>query len=198
MTLEKNGQTLVIDPGNITDDFVIPNRTTAIVLTHEHPDHIDTGKIQAIIEQSPDACIVSHQGIIDSHDWPVTRSVKPGERVTIGDFSLEFFGGKHAVIHTSIPIIDNLSVMVDDIFYYPGDSYAIPSLPVKVLAAPTSGPWLKIGDVADFILEIKPELVISTHDAHSSQKNVELVDRMLPMLLGNSVQYTRVSGSIEL
>jgi hypothetical protein len=40
---------------------------------------------------------------------------------------MTFHGGRHSVIHSSIPVIDNVGVLVNDAFYYPGDSYAVPA-----------------------------------------------------------------------
>jgi hypothetical protein len=55
--------------------------------------------------------------------------------VSGGPFTLRFFGGRHSVIHESIPVIDNVGVLVDDAFYYPGDSYAAPEGSTWLLAA---------------------------------------------------------------
>jgi hypothetical protein len=91
--------------------------------------------------------------------------VKPGDSIDIEPFHLEFFGGEHAIIHESIPTIDNVGVLVDGAFYYPGDSFSVPKgASVEVLAAPVGAPWLKIGDAMDFVLAVKPRRVFGTHD----------------------------------
>ncbi|OZB83418.1 MAG: MBL fold metallo-hydrolase, partial [Microbacterium sp. 14-71-5] len=91
--------------------------------------------------------------------------VAPGDTVTAGDFTLRFFGGVHAEIHSSIPLIDNVGVLVDDELYYPGDSYAVPEgVEVGTLAAPLGAPWLKIGEAIDFVLAVKPRRAFGTHD----------------------------------
>ncbi len=83
----------------------------------------------------------------------------------VGAFTLRFFGGTHAVIHSSIPTIDNVGVLVNDTFYYPGDSYAVPEgVEVGTLAAPLGAPWLKIGDAIDYVLAVKPRRAFGTHD----------------------------------
>jgi probable F420-dependent oxidoreductase len=76
--------------------------------------------------------------------------------VTVGDFTLRFFGGTHAVIHSSIPTIENVGVLVNEELYYPGDSYAVPEgIEVDTLAAPLGAPWLKIGEAMDYVLAVK-------------------------------------------
>ena len=98
------------------------------------------------------------------HGYDVT-AVHPGDTLELGPFRLEFFGGRHAVIHESIPVVDNLGVMVNDDFYYPGDSYAVPEgREVKLLASPVGAPWLKIGEAMDFVLAVAPQQAFGTHD----------------------------------
>ncbi len=91
--------------------------------------------------------------------------VAPGDARGAGPFRLRFFGGKHIVIHESIPIIDNVGVLVNDAFYYGGDSYDRPDGPVEVLAAPIGAPWLKISEAMDYVLAVKPRRAFYTHDA---------------------------------
>ncbi|MGO7984029.1 hypothetical protein ACC691_40010, partial [Rhizobium johnstonii] len=73
------------------------------------------------------------------------ETVSAGDEVTVGAFTLRFFGGRHAVIHSSIPIVDNVGVLVNDTLYYAGDSFTIPDgVDVQVLAAPAGAPWMKL------------------------------------------------------
>jgi hypothetical protein len=45
---------------------------------------------------------------------------------------------------------------------------------VKYLACPSSGPWLKIGDVMDFASAVKPEHCFPTHNIHLSEPGNQL------------------------
>ena len=48
-TLTKDGQTLVVDPGVLSRDFVVPTTpVAAIVVTHIHPDHLSSEQIITI------------------------------------------------------------------------------------------------------------------------------------------------------
>jgi hypothetical protein len=80
----------------------------------------------------------------------------------------------HAEIHRSIPLIQNCGVMINDSLYYPGDSYTQPDRPVEILACPTSAPWLKVGDVMDFVAAVKPKKCFATHNVHLSEIGHEL------------------------
>jgi hypothetical protein len=80
----------------------------------------------------------------------------------------------HIEIHRSIPLIQNCGVMINNTVYYPGDSYTLPDRSVKYLACPSSAPWLKIGDVMDFVSEVKPEHSFPTHNIHLSEQGHQL------------------------
>lgn len=168
MILGEEGQTLVIDPGNQTGPVSAPG-LVAIVITHEHADHWDAEHLEALRAANPNVPIYGPAGVAAAAEGFDVSVVEAGERVTAGPFRLRFFGGQHAEIHRSIPLVDNLGVLVNERFYYPGDSYAAPDVPVELLAAPAGAPWLKIGEVIDFVLEVAPRATFAVHDAPLSE-----------------------------
>jgi len=169
MVLDKGGSTLVIDPGAFTTPLTDLTGVVAIVITHEHADHWTTEQLQRILEKNPDARILGPAGVAAAATDLIVETVKHGDIVSIDPFTLQFFGEKHAVIHESIPIVDNVGVLVDNAFYYGGDSYTLPGVPVEMLAAPIGAPWLKIGDAMDYVLAVKPRHSLPVHDAPLSQ-----------------------------
>lgn len=169
VVLDKDGESLIIDPGTFLTSLTEIPRTVAIVLTHQHEDHWSPRTLDQILATNPGIPIFGPAGVAAAAaDYDITV-VAPGDTVQVGSFVLRFFGGVHAEIHRSIPLIDNVGVLVDDAFYYPGDSYAAPGVPVKVLAAPLGAPWLKISDAIDFVLEVAPAAAFGTHDMTLSQ-----------------------------
>ncbi|MEO5921972.1 MAG: MBL fold metallo-hydrolase [Pseudolysinimonas sp.] len=154
---------LIIDPGLYLSlaDF---SKVVAIVITHEHGDHWTPDQLNRILERSPDARILGPAGVAKAAADFDVEVVKAGDSVEVGPFALTFFGEKHALIHESIPVPDNVGVMVNDELYYPGDSYTVPDAGVGTLAAPIGAPWLKIGDAMDFVLAVKPQRAFYAHD----------------------------------
>ena len=154
---------LIVDPGIYLSlaDF---SRVLAVVITHEHQDHWSPDQLNRILDRSPDARILGPAGVAKAAADFKVEVVKAGDTVEIGPFSLTFFGEKHAVIHESIPVPDNVGVLINDELYYPGDSYTIPDVAVGTLAAPLGAPWLKIGEAMDFVLAVAPERAIYAHD----------------------------------
>ncbi|MGO1769532.1 MAG: MBL fold metallo-hydrolase [Microbacterium sp.] len=165
LRLTEAGRTLIVDPGSLTAPLEDVGDLAGILLTHEHADHWTTEHLERLTAGAGDVPILGTEGVARAADgWPV-RVVRPGETTTVGPFALEFFGGSHEVIHASLPVVDNVGVLVGGTFYYPGDSYALPRVPVELLAAPTGAPWLRLGDAMDFILDVAPRRAFGTHDA---------------------------------
>ncbi|MGZ0710601.1 MBL fold metallo-hydrolase (plasmid) [Coraliomargarita sp. W4R53] len=185
LSLESGGKTLVIDPGGFTQPLLDLTHVIGIVITHEHPDHWTPEHLRRIREAFPEVVIYGTEGVARlATDFEITI-VRPGDTVPLGPFTLEFFGGRHAVIHESIPVIDNVGVLVNDEFYYPGDSYAVPEgREVRLLAAPVGAPWLKISEAMDFVLAVAPQRAFATHD-------------MTLSVIGKNMGQSRLTWAVE-
>lgn len=165
LEIAKDGAVLVIDPGSFTPPLDDLRDVVGVVVTHEHPDHWTPEHLAAITERFPGIPILGPAGVVAAASGVAVTEVSLGDRVQVGPFTLSFHGGEHAVIHESLPVIDNVGVLVDDAFYYPGDSYAVPTgADVQLLAAPIGAPWLKIGEAMDFVLAVAPRRAFGTHD----------------------------------
>lgn len=198
-TVEKDHQMLVVDPGNFSTDYLPSNNVVGIVITHEHPDHYDPEQIAAIIDKNPEAVIIGHEDVISKVEAFKTQAVDAGDKLTIGLFELEFFGGTHAVIHRTMPVVANLGVMINDLLYYPGDSFTLPGRAIDTLAIPAGAPWLKIGDAMDFLELVKPRFAFPTHDAVLSDIGKGLADRLLGSVAEREgTEYKRLDTPIEL
>lgn len=198
-TVEKDGQLLVVDPGNFSIDFIAPENVVAVVITHEHTDHFDPDVLAAIYNKNPDLLLFTSQLIIDLMPDRRGQAVRVGETVSAGKFQLEFFGGEHATIHSSLPPVANLGVLINELLYYPGDSFTRPHVTVDTLALPAAAPWLKIGEVMDFLIDVQPRLAFPTHDAILSENGKMLVDRMLSKVAADQdITYVRLREPMEL
>lgn len=181
LVIELAGDTLVIDPGMFTGPLDDLRNVVAIVVTHEHADHWTAANLWHVLDSNPDALIIGPSGVARAIDAAAPREtlagaldradtipvtiVQPGDNISAGAFTLRFFGGRHAEIHRSIPIIDNLGVLVNDELYYAGDSFYIPEgLTVPTLAVPAGAPWLKIGEVIDFVEAVAPRRSFPVHE----------------------------------
>ncbi|HLP23368.1 MAG TPA: MBL fold metallo-hydrolase [Microbacteriaceae bacterium] len=179
MVLEIANERLVIDPGSLTSPVDGMENVKTVVITHEHADHWTPQQLARIIDTNPDVRILGTEATaaaaLHADIATPVEVVHAGDRVVIGPFGLEFVGGEHAIIHSSIPRIHNVGVLVNEQFYYPGDSFALPGKQIDVLAAPASAPWMKMSETMDFILEVKPRLVVQAHEMVNSQYGNDLM-----------------------
>jgi L-ascorbate metabolism protein UlaG (beta-lactamase superfamily) len=67
--LEKNGAILVIDPGMFSDAAAALDGAAAVLVTHEHPDHLDAGAIKAALSGSPDLTLWTTPSVTTVTPW---------------------------------------------------------------------------------------------------------------------------------
>lgn len=166
LVLEKGGSAIVIDPGSFTLPLPPTDPIAAVVITHEHPDHWTPEHLNRIREAFPDVRFIGPAGVVAAAraEGFEVESVADGDELTIGEFALSFHGSQHAVIHSSVPVIDNVGVFVDDDLYYAGDSFTVPPKPVGTLAVPAGAPWLKIGEAMDYVIAVAPRRAFGVHE----------------------------------
>lgn len=192
-TLEDEGNILVVDPGEFSTDFIAPENVVAVVITHEHPDHLDTERLAEIIDKNPEAIIFGPDSVTSKLESLPSHTVTTGDIITAGPFTLAFLGGHHATIHESIAPIPNLGVLINDLVYYPGDSFTLTHSPVDTLALPVAAPWMKISDAMDYLKVMKPRLAFPTHDKILSEEGKMITDRLLTVTAeANNIRYERL------
>ena len=181
MVLEEQGKKLIIDPGEFTSDFGGTYNVAAVVVTHVHGDHFSAKHLQAIVDANPDAKVFTTAEV--SEAWPDShvQAVKAGEEQTAGPFTLHFYGELHALIHQIAPQNQNIGVLVNDSFYYPGDSFTLPETKVMVLAVPANAPWAKVGESIDFMQAVAPTQFIRTHDGLLNEIGMSITDTWFNM-----------------
>ena len=139
---EFGGATLLFDPGNFSHGFEGVTGLSAILITHQHPDHADRERLPALVEANPDAALYADPATAAELGgrW---RAVHVGDELTVDGLTIRGVGGRHAVIHPEIPVIDNISYLVGDAEHparlmHPGDALFVPGEPVEVLATPAA------------------------------------------------------------
>lgn len=175
LVLEEQGKKLVIDPGDFSSSLPDLDNVVAIVVTHVHFDHLNQERVDKLLTANPKAQIFSVNQVKEK--LATTEICTPNSGCKATPFELQFFGETHAIIHPDYPKFENTGVLVNDAFYYAGDSLIKPGVPIKVLAVPASGPWAKTGEVMDYLAEIKPEIVIPVHDSLNSDAGNASQDR---------------------
>ncbi|MFJ5137295.1 MBL fold metallo-hydrolase [Streptomyces sp. NPDC088707] len=199
--LEKDGRTLVLDPGMFTEEDAVLG-ADALLVTHEHPDHFDEGHLRAALETNPAAEIWTLRSVADrlSAAFPGrVHTVGHGDTFTAAGFDVQVHGELHAVIHPDIPRVTNVGYLVDGgAVFHPGDALTVPDHPVDTLLLPVMAPWNKISEVIDYVREVGPRRAYDIHDALLTDLARPIYDRQIGALGGTDHQRLDPGASTEL
>jgi L-ascorbate metabolism protein UlaG (beta-lactamase superfamily) len=159
--------TVLFDPGVFSHGFEGITGLSAILITHQHPDHVDTSRLPALIDGNPDAALYADPQTAEQLGGP-WRAVNVGDELSVGGLRVRGVGGVHAVIHPEIPLINNISYLIGDgghaaRLMHPGDALFIPQEPVDVLALPAAAPWMKIAEAVEYLRAVNPQRAIPIH-----------------------------------
>lgn len=184
--LEKDGRTLVIDPGGFSEQDAAAGADVLLV-THEHPDHFDEGRLRAALEANPAAELWTLRSVAERMAPAFAgrvHTVGDGDAFEAAGFAVEVHGQLHAVIHPDIPRITNVGYFVDGAVFHPGDALTVPGRPVDTLMLPVHAPWNKISEVIDYVREVAPRRAIDIHDALLTDLARPIYDRQIGALGG--------------
>ncbi len=173
LLIETGGARLLLDPGVFSTGFEELTDLTAVLVTHQHPDHLDVARIAALVRANPQATVFADEASTGqlAEAGVTARTVRPGDAVEAAGMPIAVYGGEHAQIAPGFPVPPNVGYAVDGRFAYSGDAYASPPEPVQVLAMPTAAPWLLAADAVGYLQRMKPQATVPVHDVMLSIKD---------------------------
>ncbi|MEO3743866.1 MBL fold metallo-hydrolase [Plantactinospora sp. B5E13] len=190
--MEEDGAVLVIDPGTLTDRAALDG-VDAVLITHEHADHLDVDALAETLGRRPSVTVHTHPEVairLDALDG-VVHTVRSGDTFEAAGFRIRAYGGWHAEIHPDIPRVVNLGFLVNDSVYHPGDSFDVPEgAQVETLFVPISGPWLKLSESVDFVRAVGPRRAYALHDGLLGPAGLNVYDTNLSRLA--NCEYARL------
>jgi len=182
---DRAGRTLVIDPGGFTEPEAVDG-VTAVLITHEHPDHFNEAHVRAALDADPAVAVWTLNSVAEklSAGYPGrVHKVGHGDTFTAAGFDIQVHGELHAVIHPDIPRITNVGFLVDGALFHPGDALTVPDQPVETLLLPINAPWSKAAELIDYVREVRPARVFDIHDALLAEIGLGLYGQVIGNLI---------------
>lgn len=181
--LEKNGRALVLDPGNFSEAAEAMAGAEAVMVTHEHGDHIDVPAVVDALLGNGGLAAYAPEGVAADLRTKAERAadrihtVEPGSSFDAAGFAIRTFGGQHALIHTQIPVVANIGYLIDENVYHPGDSFVVPDgISVRTLLVPLHAPWSKSAEVLDFVIGVRAPRAFQIHDGLLNDTGMKIVE----------------------
>ena len=197
--IEKEGRGLVFDP--VEYDAKLPKivNLDCIIVTHKHGDHFQPEVLARLVVDNPGVKIFTTGD--NAEAIAGSQVAKSGEVENVGVFQLAFFGGNHAPIYKDEVPCENIGTVVDGVVVNPADSFDFPDgATSKVLFAPISAPWLKLGETMEYIEAHRPGVVMNAHNALLSELGIAVANNWAGQKsedVGASYKFLRAGESIE-
>ncbi len=174
LLIEVGETRLLLDPGIFSAGFEGLTDLAGVLITHQHHDHLDVGRLSALLAANPQAQVIADTASTAqlAEAGIQARAVVGGDAIDVAGVSIAVYGGDHAQIAPGIPVPPNVGYAVDGRFAYAGDAYLSPPEPVQVVAIPTAAPWLKAAETIGFLRELHPQVVVPVHEALLARTDV--------------------------
>jgi L-ascorbate metabolism protein UlaG (beta-lactamase superfamily) len=169
LLIEEKGLRILTDPGNLSTLQDNSKNIHAVLITHEHADHLHIDSLKKIIANQGDKGLVifANKSVakqLDQSSIPFYQLIEDGQKIDFKGLLIEGIEGKHEEIYKEYGQVQNTGFFINNKLFYPGDSFKDPNRSVEVLALPVAGPWCKIADAVNYALKVKPKIAFPVHD----------------------------------
>jgi L-ascorbate metabolism protein UlaG (beta-lactamase superfamily) len=174
LLVEMDAARVLIDPGAFSADFEGLTGLTAVLLTHQHADHVDTDRLPALLAANPGVRLLAEPETAHllSDSSIAVEPLHPGDQVDLGGVPLRAAGGHHAVIHPDVPRVGNVAMLLgtsvadggSGLLLHPGDAYDVVPGGVDVLALPLWAPWAKVWETVEYLRAVSPTVAVPVHE----------------------------------
>ena len=162
---------ILVDPGSFSTGFEDLRDLDAVVVTHQHADHLDEERLPDLLAYNRQAPVYTDPESAEllggtSSDIVVLAQ---GEEHRVGMTTIRPVGRLHAVNYDRVPRCTNVGVVLqadgEPSIFHPGDAYDGEPGDVDVLAVPLNAPWSRVAETIAFVRRVSPRQLIPIHDA---------------------------------
>lgn len=168
--IEAADQRILIDPGTFSD-FADVRDLTAVLVTHQHPDHLDPARFGDLLAVNPGAQVwLEPETAAQQQEAFGDRvgGMSSAQTLQIGAVSVTPVGDLHALIHDYVPRIHNLGLVVradgEPTVFHPGDALDADPGEVDVVLVPLMAPWSRVADTVGFVRRVGAQRAVPIHD----------------------------------
>jgi L-ascorbate metabolism protein UlaG (beta-lactamase superfamily) len=196
LLVETDKARLLIDPG-VDSSFADVRDLDAVLVTHQHPDHIDVAGLSSLLAANPNAALyVDSDTVTAVAGLPAHTVARPGDRLSIAGSAVDVVGDLHAAVYKDIPGCTNVGYLIDDgALLHPGDSFVSVDQDVDVLAVAIDAPWLKMSESIDYVHATGPRVAVPIHEAGATAEEVDKYCGMLAAFSPAGVVHRLTRGS---
>lgn len=177
----------LFDPGIFSELPVdLLSRLDYVIITHEHPDHIDLQLLKNIVAKFPNVQI-------KVPDTLVAELLKAG--IPTGEVGgVKVFKAPHEGHKPFLSPPDNLGIHYLDLLTNPGDSHSF-TQSKAVLVLPITAPWGSTDAAVQLALKLKPKHILPVHDWHwKDQVRVQMYDRLEELFKGQGITFHKLKN----
>lgn len=166
LLIEVNGVRMLTDPGSYSTVPENLGTIDAVLITHEHQDHLHIETLKRVIAANPDVEIYTNPSVgkLLGAEGIKYETLVDGGSIGIEGVAIDAHGTQHAVMHADWPRSENTGFFINHRLFYPGDALTNPGKAVEILALPVAGPWVKLSEAIEYAKGLHPKVCFPVHD----------------------------------